>query len=199
MQILKKSLTLGLSPRGLPANIRPELDPLQNQSPDYISWSYDPKQNKFSQPAMVSVEDLEKKPQFTGSMRSLPVDNMAKAASDLGSEQGNDKNKENGATIAPLFTQVSQASNSTAGPPLLQPLDWLIQPQLDPVPAKVSVEAVENQPLFNPKWIMPPLPEAAKATSDLKSDPPPELLQPLDWLTQPRLDPVPAKGHLNSE
>ena len=87
---------------------------------------------------------------------------------------------------------MNQASNSTAGPPLLQPLDWLIQPRRDPVPAKVSVEASENQPPFNPKWIMPPLPVAAKATSDPKTDPPP-LLQPLDWLTQPRLDPVPVK------
>jgi hypothetical protein len=62
--------------------------------------------------------------------------------SDLESEQGNDENKENGGSIAPLFTQVSQASNSTAGPPLLQPLDWLIQPQLDPVPAMVSIECL---------------------------------------------------------
>ena len=198
MQVLKKSLTLGLSPRGLSTNNRPQLDPLQNQSPDYISWSYDPKQNKFSQPAMVSVEDLEKQPQFTGSMPTLPVDAMAKAASDLESEQENDKNKENGGTVAPLFSQVNQASNSTAGPPLLQPLDWLTQPRLDPMPAKVSVEAVENQPPFNPKWIMPPLPVAAKATSDPKTDPP-SLLQPLDWLTQPRLDPMPTKGQLNSE
>ena len=86
---------------------------------------------------MVSVEDLEKQPQFTGSMPSLPED--AKAASDLESEQGN---KENGGTIATLLTQESQASNSTPGPPLLQPLDWLIQPRLDPVPAKVSVECL---------------------------------------------------------
>ena len=85
---------------------------------------------------MVSVEDLEKQPQFTGPMPSLPVDAKAKAASDLESEQGNDKNKENGGTIAPMFPQKSQASNSTAGPPLLQPLDWLTQPRLDPVPAK---------------------------------------------------------------
>ena len=141
---------------------------------------------------MVSVEDLEKQPQFTGPMPSLPVDAKAKAASGLESERGNDKNKENGGTIAPLFSQVNQASNSTAGPPLLQPLDWLIQPRRDPVPAKVSVEASENQPPFNSKRIMPPLPVAAKATSDPKTDPPP-LLQPLDWLTQPRLDPVPVK------
>ena len=58
---------------------------------------------------MVSVEDLEKQPQFTGPMPSLPVDAKAKAAIDLESEQENDKNKENGATIAPMFTQVSQA------------------------------------------------------------------------------------------
>ena len=66
-QISKTSnATLGPSPRGLSANIRtirPQLDPLQNQS---------------SQPAMVSVEDLEKQPQLTGSITSLPVD--AKAA-----------------------------------------------------------------------------------------------------------------------
>ena len=90
---------------------------------------------------MVSVEDLEKQPQFTGPMPSLPVDAKAKAASDLESEQGNDKNKKHRDTIAPLFSQVNQASNSTAGPPLLQPLDWLTQPRLDPVPVKLSVEA----------------------------------------------------------
>ena len=177
--------TSGPSPRGLPANIRPQLDPLQNQSPDYISWLRDPKQSLIRDPDMVSVEDLkkqlqstgampalpvpakatsdlksdpppglpatirpqmdplQKQPQFTGSMPPLPADAMAKAASDLESEQGNDKNKENGgSSIAPLFSQVSQASNSTALPPLMQPLAWLIQPRLDPVPAMVSIECL---------------------------------------------------------
>ena len=69
---------------GLPDTILPQMDPLQNQSPDYFSWLCDPEQSLIGDPAMVLGEDLEKKLKLTGPMPSLPV--AAEAASDLESD-----------------------------------------------------------------------------------------------------------------
>ena len=67
-----------------PDTIQPQMDPLQNQSSDYISWLCDPKQSLVGDPAMVLGEDLEKQLEFTGLMSSLPV--AAEVASDLESD-----------------------------------------------------------------------------------------------------------------
>ena len=64
----------------LPATTRPQVDSLQNQSKEYISWLI----GEFRDPAMVSVEDLEKQPQVSGPMPSSPM--AAEAARDLKSD-----------------------------------------------------------------------------------------------------------------
>ena len=84
--------------------------------------------------------------------------------------QRNDENKENVGNVTAFFAQVSQASNTTSGPPP-PALPAATQPRMDPLQSLFTdpaVVSVDKQP--QPTGPMPPLPVAAKAASDLESD-----------------------------
>ena len=153
MTILFRDLLTGnYNHSGLPDTILPQMDPLQNQSTDNISWLSDPKQSLIGDPATVSDEGLEKQLQSAGPMPSLPV--AAKVTNDLKS----DPTPGLPATIRP---QVDSLQNQST-----EYISWLIGEFGDP--AMVSVEDLEKQPQFSGP--MPSLPVAAEAASDLESD-----------------------------
>ena len=122
----------GPAPPRLPAAVKPRMDSLQSQR---------------------KMEKKLKKQNDQNDENKENGMNIQPHLDSLQSEQENDKNKEKGSSIAPLLTQEGQTSNSTSGPPLLQPLAWLTQPRpqpLFPVPATVSVEAFCSKFLYNP-------------------------------------------------
>ena len=157
---------------GLPDTILPQMDSLENQFPDHISWLCDPKQSLIEDPAKVLGEDLEKQLKFTGPMPSLPV--AAKAISDLKS----DPTPGLPATIRP---QVDSLQNQST-----EYISWLIGEFGDP--AMVSVEDLEKQLEFT--GLMSSLPVAAEVASDLESDPP----SGLPATIRPQMDPGAAEA-----
>ena len=191
---------------GLPATIRPQMDPLENESPDYISWLCDPKQSLIRDPAMVLVvDDLEKQLQSTGPMPALPV--SAKAAT---SDLEFDPPLGLPPTIQPQMDPLQNQSSDY--------ISWLCDPKQSLIrdPAIVSVEDLEKQ--LQSTGPMPALPVSAKTTSDLKSDPPPGLpsticpeMDPLQnqssdyisWLCEPKqsliVDPATVSGNRRNQ
>ena len=169
----KATSDLKSDPPGRPATIQPQKDPFQNQSTDNISWSCDPKQSLIRDPDTVSVEDLEKQLKSTGPMPALPV--AAEATSDLKSDPPPGLSD----TFQPQkYPLQNQSSDNISG--LWDPKQSLIGDR-----ALVSVEDSEKQ-LQSTGLTMSALLVAAKATSNLKSDPPTGLRAPIS----PQLDPL---------
>ena len=169
----KATSDLKSDPPGRPATIQPQKDPFQNQSTDNISWSCDPKQSLIRDPDTVSVEDLEKQLKSTGPMPALPV--AAEATSDLKSDPPLGLSDTFQLQKYPLQ---NQSSDNISG--LWDPKQSLIGDR-----ALVSVEDSEKQ-LQSTGLTMSALLVAAKATSNLKSDPPTGLRAPIS----PQLDPL---------